>query len=91
MERITSLIEKFCESNEECRYHQGYSSRFMFGKQCVGIVIEGDVFKQIVRLCDFLHENDVDSAEESLGRICIDSFGMGKIIYFPNLALECEK
>lgn len=85
MERITSLIKEFCESNEECRYHQGYSGRGMFGRQCIGIVVEGDVFKQIVRLCDFLHENGIDSAEDALGTICIDSFGMGKIIYFLNL------
>lgn len=90
MDKVTSLIIKeFCESNEECRYHQGYSGRFMFGRQCVGIVVEGDVFKQIVRLCDFLHENGVESVEEVLGRIQMDSMGLDKIVYFPDLTFLC--
>lgn len=86
MSDMVSLIKGFCESREDCKYHEGYSGRGMFGKQCTGICCEGSVFKQIVRLCDFLHENGVDNVEETLGAVCVDSMGMGNIIYFPEIS-----
>lgn len=90
MDRITSLIKEFCESNNEnCHYYEGYSGRGMFCCKCIGIVCKGNVFNQIVKLADFLHENDVYPVEKAIGRIQMDSMGLDRIIYFPDLTFPC--
>ena len=85
MSDIFTLLKEFCENNEECKYYHGYSGRGMFSRYCVGIVCRGSVYKQIIRLCDFLYENGVDSAEEALGKVCVDSLGLEEIVYFPEI------
>lgn len=86
MERITTLIREFCENNNEnCHYYEGYSGRGMCSHKCIGVVCKGNIFKEIVRLADFLHEKGISSAEKALGRIQMDSMGLDKIVYFPDL------
>lgn len=89
MDHIVSLLKEFCENSDNCRFYENYSGRGMFGKKCIGIVCEGNGFKQIVKLCDFLHESGVSSAEETLGKIQMDSLGLERIVYFPELTTLC--
>lgn len=87
MINMAELIEKFCEiHSDECRFHEGYSGRGMFGKRCVGFECDRNSHGILVKLCDFLYSNGVESAEDALGNICRDSLGMDTIIYFPHIS-----
>lgn len=79
------LIEKFCNERNGCSFRADYSGRFMYGRTCVGIVIDDRVYETIVALCDFLHEYGVECVSDTLGSISSDSMGLGQIIYFPDL------
>ena len=79
------LIEKFCNERNGCSFRADYSARFMYGRTCVGIVIDDRVYETIVALCDFLHEYGVECVSDTLGSISSDSMGLSQIIYFPDL------
>ena len=80
------LIEKVCNERNGCSFRADYSARFMYGRTCVGIVIDDRVYETIVALCDFLHEYGVECASDTLGSISSDSMGLSQIIYFPDLS-----
>jgi len=89
MEKLSELIKKFCEiHSNKCIFRGDYSGRCMFGKQCVGIVYAGNPLELLVRLCDFLYENDIKSGKDALGNICQDSMGRDIILYFPQISTE---
>ena len=79
------LIEKFCNERDGCFFCSDYSGRFMYGRTCVGIVIDDRVYEIIVALCDFLHESGIECVSDMLGIIHSDSMGLSQIIYFPDL------
>lgn len=79
------LIEKFCNERDGCSFRTDYSGRFMYGRTCVGIVIDDRVYETIVALCDFLHESGIECVSDMLGTIHSDSMGLSQIIYFPDL------
>lgn len=85
MENIYCLIEKFCNERNGCSFCADYSGRFMYGRTCVGIVIDDRVCETIVALCDFLHESGIECVSDMLGTIHSDSMGLSQIIYFPDL------
>ena len=85
MINFCDLIEKFCNEGDGCSFRSDYSGRFMYGRTCVGIVIDDRVYETIVALCDFLHESGIECVSDMLGTIHSDSMGLGQIIYFPNL------
>ena len=79
------LIEKFCNGRDGCYFRTDYSGRFMYGRTCVGIVIDDRVYETIVSLCDILHESGIECVSDMLGIIHSDSMGLSQIIYFPDL------
>lgn len=85
MINFCDLIEKFCNERDGCSFRSDYSGRFMYGRTCVGIVIDDRVYETIVALCDFLHESGIECVSDMLGTIHSDSMGLSQIIYFPNL------
>ena len=85
MKNICDLIERFCNERDECSFRADYSGRFMYGRTCVGIVIDDRVYETIVALCDFLHESGIECVSDMLGTIHSDSMGLSQIIYFPDL------
>ncbi len=85
MKNIYCLIEKFCNERDGCSFRTDYSGRFMYGRTCVGIVIDDGVYETIVSLCDFLHESGIECVSDMLGTIHSDSMGLSQIIYFPDL------
>ena len=85
MKNICDLIERFCTERDECSFRSDYSGRFMYGRTCVGIVIDDRVYETIVSLCDFLHESGIEYVSDMLGTIHSDSMGLSQIIYFPDL------
>ena len=85
MINFCDLIEKFCNERDGCSFRSDYSGRFMYGRTCVGIVIDDRVYETIVALCDFLHESGIECVSDMLGTIHSDSMGLSQIIYCPNL------
>lgn len=85
MKKFYDLIEKFCNERDGCFFRSDYAGRFMYGRTCVGIVIDGRVYETIVSLCDFLHESGIECVSDMLGTIHSDSMGLSQIIYFPDL------
>ena len=85
MKKFYDLIEKFCNERDGCFFRSDYAGRFMYGRTCVGIVIDDRVYETIVALCDFLHEYGVECVSDTLGSISSDSMGLSQIIYFPDL------
>ena len=83
MKNIADLIEMFCSTADNCTFYGHYSGRLMFGKTCAGIVVDGNIYDVIIKLCDFLHENGVKNIENVLGTVKYDELGMSSIIYFP--------
>ena len=79
------LIEKFCNERNGCSFRADYSGRFMYGRTCVGIVIDDRVYETIVALCDFLHEYGVECVSDALGSISSDNMGLSTIVYFTQL------
>lgn len=90
MKNISELLEKFCNGRDGCSFHANYSGRFMYGRICVGIVINDRVYETIVSLCDFLHESGIERVSDMLGTIHSDSMGISQIIYFPDLNGKLE-
>ena len=85
MKNICDLIERFCNERDECSFRSDYSGRFMYGRTCVGIVIDDRVYEIIVALCDFLHEYGVECVSDTLGSISSDNMGLSTIVYFTQL------
>ena len=85
MKNICDLIERFCNERDECSFRSDYSGRFMYGRTCVGIVIDDRVYEIIVALCDFLHEYGVECVSDALGSISSDNMGLSTIVYFTQL------
>jgi hypothetical protein len=71
---------------------RSYSGRGMFGKQCVGVTLDGDgsSFQLGAAVSAALLDMDADdgpSDVEDLARIrvCTDSMGRGIIVYWPDV------
>ena len=81
MSETLALIEKFCEMTREAVYSERYSGRWMFGRCCPGITVNGNYINILVKLCDYLRDNGVKSASAALGPIRIDNMGMGYSLF----------
>ena len=77
---------------------RSYSGRFMYGKQCLGVVTDDSplqlVGQILVSLCQGASpvraKQDVMDLAELLGDARMDSMGLGTIIYFPSVTW-CEE
>ena len=74
-----------------------YSGRGMYGKNCIGFVIDSDpmffVMGLGVILADMENADDLFTVDDQLFgwydlRVASDSMGMSTIVYFPNLSLD---
>lgn len=82
--KLVGLVKTFCEENEYS-FSNGYSGRGMYGGKCISITT-GDILLTLLELSDYLHNNGIESATDTLGSPCMDSMGMDKVVYFP----DCE-
>lgn len=82
---IANLIEAFCSETDGYDFYKNYSGRFMFGKQCVGIVCD-DTSTVLVDLAQYLFEHGVSDVRNALGNVCYDNLGLQVIVYFPSVA-----
>ena len=86
MQRIIEVMEDYCQERE-FDFRDDYSGRGMFGRKCVGIVIDSgtNILEMIMELTEMLIDNDIEYVSEKIGAIRQDNMGMGTIIYFPRL------
>ena len=76
-------IKTFCEENDY-DFYEDYSGRFMYGRQCVGIICD-NIGECLVRLCCYLVAEGVDLQPNMLLPISYDNMGRQLILYFPNI------
>jgi hypothetical protein len=79
------LIINFCDDSDgKYEVYQNYSGRFMYGRRCIGIIVNRDYsyMEMIVHLTRFLEEHDFDDYDLIDG-VAIDSLGLDTIVYFP--------
>ena len=66
---------------------QEYSGRGMYGKTCLGVTIEENLPGVLLNLGYTIREFEYDEEDPITrpSRICMDSMGLGTIVYFPNV------
>jgi hypothetical protein len=85
MDTLVDLAEQF---DGEVR---AYSGRGMYGEQCLGVTIDGDLIGFAMNLAACLaEEGHFDVAESLAAQACTDSLGRGSILYFPRTAAPGE-
>lgn len=85
-QKIIEVMEDYCKERE-FDFRTDYSGRGMYGRKCVGFVVERgcNVLLAMVELTEMLVSNGVEFVSENIGAIHQDSMGLGTIIYFPRL------
>lgn len=85
---VANAIRQFVEkAGDEYSIYEDYSGRGMFGQKCLGIVVyQGySYMEMLMKLTQYLDEQDFDDADLELEGISIDSLGMDTIVYFPRI------
>lgn len=86
--QIVELIKSFCnENSDKYRVYEKYSGKFMFGKTCLGVVVNnGYSFMDfLAKLTTYLQKQDYDDADFYLEGIAVDELGLDTIVYFPRI------
>lgn len=82
---IAKGIKYYC-SNNDLNFDGTYSGRFMYDRECVGIICKPEEkYTVIVGLAVYLSKHlDLDL---SIYRICEDNMARDVILYFPSISL----
>lgn len=82
---IAEGIRSFVKENPEYRLYEGYFGRGMFGRKCLGVVVQnGDSFMNfLMELTKYFDEHGIENADLELEGVSYDSLGMDTIVYFP--------
>lgn len=80
------VIKEFCDEYEyDNIFQDNYSGRYMYGRQCVGIVCTNPL-KTLVELCDYIKGiDDIESIKDFLGDVQYDNMGLKTILYFTGI------
>lgn len=84
MKNITSIVKRFAE-DYDLGFIDDYSGGGMYGETYIGLIINEDVMTELVKLCDYLHEEGVNSVYDALGSIYMDSIALDSIVFFPEI------
>lgn len=86
--QYAQAIKQFAEENNYS-FREGYSGRGMYGKECVGVRIDGvDPTSVAMDLLLWITDNyDVDThdAIRALQNVRTDDMGRGTIVYWPDI------
>jgi hypothetical protein len=83
-----NLQEFFRQAGFEVRR---YSGRGMYGKECVGIEIDGGIGELFATVLETCHKQDgymVEDLAEAFRGMRTDSMGRGTIVYFPSVPCQ---
>lgn len=92
MKKVMNIIEAikmFCDENtEKYSIYENYSGRFMFGRECIGIVVSNghSYMDMTVKLISYLKNYGIEDVENIMENVSVDEFGLNKIVYFPKIA-----
>lgn len=89
VELILDALDSFGVKVDDDTIKRGYSGRVMFGKTCMGIVLDDDA--DVLKLGMALHKafgDDDDTAERLADAARSDNLGRSTIYYFPGWNVE---
>ena len=84
--KVSDLIREFCEiHSDKYSVYENYSSRFMFGAKCMGIIVrQGNSFMaMIAELTSYLDEYADEIDGTPFENVSYDNLGLDMIVYFP--------
>lgn len=84
---VEEAIKNFISENEQYSLYENYSGRGMFGRTCLGVIVQrNDSFMDfIINLTRYLDDNDVDDIDFKLEGATYDNLGLDTVVYFPNI------
>ena len=84
---VEEAIKNFISENEQYELYENYSGRCMFGRTCLGVIVQwNDSFIDfIIKLTKYLDDNDVDDIDFKLEGATYDNLGLDTVVYFPNI------
>lgn len=84
---VEEAIRSYVDENEQCEIYENYSGRGMFGRTCLGVIVQrNDSFMDfIINLTKYMDNNGVEDTDFSLEGASYDSLGLDTIVYFPNI------
>lgn len=84
---VEKAIRNFVTANEGYELYENYSGRFMFGRTCLGVVVKNgySYMDFLIKLTQYLDENNVNDVELKLEGVAVDDLGMDTIVYFPRM------
>lgn len=96
LENLESALRDMSAPEFDFEIREDYSGRYMFNKQCIGFVTD-DVLELHGAICALLAEDAKNCLSEGLEpdydvewfslRPQIDSMGLSRILYYPNLSV----
>lgn len=84
---VEEAIKNFVNENNQYELYENYSGRCMFGRTCLGVIVQqNDSFMDfIIKLTKYLDDNDVDDVDFKLEGATYDNLGLDTVVYFPNI------
>ena len=84
---VEEAIKNFVNENNQYELYENYSGRCMFGRTCLGVIVQqNDSFMDfIIKLTKYLDDNDVDDVDFKLEGATYDSIGLDTLVNFPNI------
>lgn len=84
---VEEAIKNFISENEQYSLYENYSGRGMFGRTCLGVIVQrNDSFIDfIIKLTKYLDDNGIEDVDFSLEGVSYDALGLDTIVYFPNI------
>lgn len=88
---VEEAIKNFVNENNQYELYENYSGRCMFGRTCLGVIVQqNDSFMDfIIKLTKYLGDNDVDDVDFKLEGATYDNLGLDTVVYFPNIGGDC--
>ena len=84
---VEEAIRNSISENNQYALYENYSGRCMFGRTCLGIIVQrNDSFIDfIIKLTKYLDDNGIEDVDFSLEGVSYDALGLDTIVYFPNI------
>lgn len=78
---VEEAIKNFINESEQYEIYENYSGRGMFGRTCLGVIVQqNDSFMDfIIKLTKYLDDNDVDDVDFKLEGATYDNLGLDHI------------
>ena len=75
---VEEAIKNFVNENNQYELYENYSGRCMFGRTCLGVIVQqNDSFMDfIIKLTKYLDDNDVDDVDFKLEGATYDNLGL---------------